>query len=58
MTPSAFVLGGGLFPLLLGYMGQTLSFASGIILAGIIIIILGSVLPFFLNLIEQLDDGC
>lgn len=58
VTPSAFVLGGGLFPLLLGYMGQTVSFASGIILAGVIIIILGSVLPFFLNLIEQLDYGC
>jgi MFS family permease len=58
VTPSALVLGGGLFPLLLGYMGQTMTFASGIVLAGAIIIIAGSVLPFFLQLIEKMDDGC
>jgi NNP family nitrate/nitrite transporter-like MFS transporter len=57
VTPSAFVLGGGLFPVLLGYMGQTVTFASGIVLAGGIIIV-GSGLPFFLDLIEKMDDGC
>jgi NNP family nitrate/nitrite transporter-like MFS transporter len=57
VAPCAIVLGGGLFPLLLGYMGQTATFASGIILAGGIIIA-GSGLPFFLNLIEKMDDGC
>jgi len=57
VTPCAIVLGGGLFPLLLGYMGQTVTFASGIFLAGGIIIV-GSGLPFLLNLIEKLDDGC
>ena len=57
VTPSAIVLGGGLFPLLLGYMGQTVTFASGIVLAGGIIMV-GSGLPFFLNLVEKMDDGC
>jgi NNP family nitrate/nitrite transporter-like MFS transporter len=57
VTPSAIVLGGGLFPLLLGYMGQTVTFASGIVLAGGIITV-GSGLPFFLDLIEKMDDGC
>ncbi|MEJ2727946.1 MAG: MFS transporter [Deltaproteobacteria bacterium] len=57
VAPCAIVLGSGLFPLLLGYMGQTVTFASGIVLAGVIIII-GSGLPFFLNLIEKMDDGC
>ena len=50
-------LGGGLLPVLLGYMGQTVTFASGILLAGGIIIV-GSGLPFFLDLIEKMDDGC
>ena len=57
VTPCALVLGGGLFPLLLGYMGQTMTFASGIVLAGSIIIV-GSGLPYFLDLIEKMDDGC
>ena len=57
VTPCAIVLGGGLFPLLLGYMGQTVTFASGIVLAGGIIIV-GSGLPFLLDLIEKMDDGC
>ena len=44
-------------PFLLGYMGQTMTFAGGIVLAGGVIIV-GSVLPFFLDLIEKMDDGC
>jgi NNP family nitrate/nitrite transporter-like MFS transporter len=57
VAPCAIVLGGGLFPLLLGYMGQKVTFASGIILAAVIIMV-GSGLPFFLNLIEKMEDGC
>ena len=57
VAPSAIVLGGGLFPVLLGYMGQTVTFASGIVLAGGIIIA-GSGLTFLLDLIEKMDDGC
>ena len=56
-APSAFVLGGGLLPLFLGYMGQMLTFAGGFILAGGIIMA-GSVLPFFLVLIEKVEEGC
>jgi len=33
------------------------TFASGIVVAGGIIIV-GSGLPFFLDLIEKMDDGC
>ena len=57
VAPSGVVLGGGLFPLFLGYMGQIMTFASGIVLAGCIIMV-GSGLPFFLDLIEKMDDGC
>ncbi|MGD9046106.1 MAG: MFS transporter [Desulfobacterales bacterium] len=57
VTPCAIVLGVGLFPLLLGYMGQTLTFASGIVAAGGIMMV-GSGLPFFLDLIEKMDNGC
>ena len=57
VTPSAFVLGGGLLPLLLGYMGQAFTFGSGIVLAGGLMVA-GSILPFFLVLIDKMDDGC
>jgi NNP family nitrate/nitrite transporter-like MFS transporter len=56
-VPSAFLLGGGLFPAVLGYMGQTYTFGLGISLAGCIIAA-GSVFAFFLNLLEKMDDGC
>jgi NNP family nitrate/nitrite transporter-like MFS transporter len=55
--PTAFVIGGGLFPAGLGYMGQAYTFGLGISLAGCIII-LGSGLAFLLNLIEELEEGC
>ena len=57
VTPCGIVIGAGLFPQLLGYMGQTVTFASGIVLAGSFIIV-GSGLPYFLVLIEKMDDGC
>jgi NNP family nitrate/nitrite transporter-like MFS transporter len=55
--PTAFLLGGGLFPVALGYMGQTYSFGLGISLAGCIIIA-GSVLVFFIRLLEKMEEGC
>ena len=55
--PTAFVIGGGLFPAGLGYMGEAYTFGLGISLAGCIII-LGSGLAFLLNLIEELEEGC
>ena len=56
-TPTAFILGGGLFPTMLGYMGEVYSFGAGIAIAGSIII-LGSGLTIFLKLIDKLEEGC
>ena len=55
--PTAFVLGGGLFPAALGYMGQAYTFGLGISISGIIIV-LGSLLAIFLKLLDKMDDGC
>ena len=57
VTPTAIVLGGGLLPLALGYMGETYSIGAGITMAGILII-LGFPLAFFLKLIDKMEDGC
>lgn len=56
-TPVAFFVGGGFFPVVLGFMGQNYSFAMGFILAGVVIVI-GSTLVIFLNLLEKIDEGC
>jgi len=55
--PIAFMLGGGLFPAVLGYMSQAYTFGLGISISGIIIV-LGSLLAIFLKLLEKMDDGC
>ena len=57
VTPTSLVLGGGLLPLALGYMGETYSIGAGITLAGILIIV-GFPLAFFLKLIDKMEDGC
>jgi len=56
-APIAFIIGGGLFPAALGYMGQAFSFGLGISLAGIIIM-LGSLLVIFLDLLDEMEEGC
>jgi NNP family nitrate/nitrite transporter-like MFS transporter len=56
-TPLAFILGGGLFPIALGYMGQNYTFGLGIILSGALIVI-GASLATFLKLLEKMEDGC
>jgi NNP family nitrate/nitrite transporter-like MFS transporter len=56
-TPMAFVLGGGILPAVVGYMGQTTSFSMGIILAGFLIMA-GPLLIIFLKLLEAMDEGC
>jgi len=53
----AFLLGGGLFPTALGYVGQSYTFGLGISIAGCMII-LGSALVFLLTLLEKLEEGC
>ncbi len=57
VTPAALVLGGGLLPTALGYMGETYSIGAGITIAGILII-LGSPLAFLLKLIDKMEAGC
>jgi NNP family nitrate/nitrite transporter-like MFS transporter len=55
--PTAFILGGGLLPAALGYMGQTYSFGLGIVLAGCAIMI-GSVVVFYLRVLDKMEEGC
>jgi hypothetical protein len=57
VTPTALILGGGLFSAALRYMGQNYTFGLGISLAALIIII-GLLLAIFLELIENLEEGC
>ncbi len=56
-TPAAFLIGGGLFPTALGYMGQVYSFGLGISITGALMIFF-SPLVFLLNLIEKMEEGC
>jgi len=55
--PIAFIIGGGIFPTALGYMGETFTFGLGISIMGILIM-LGSSLVIFLGLLDQLEEGC
>lgn len=57
VTPTALVLGGGLLPTALGYMGEAYSIGTGITMAGILIFI-GFPLAFLLKLIDKMEDGC
>jgi MFS transporter, NNP family, nitrate/nitrite transporter len=56
--PSAFLIGGGILPTLIGYLGETYTFAAGIMLAGGFMLI-GPILIFFLVLGGYDDQaGC
>ena len=55
--PLAFILGGGLLPAFLGYMGGSYSLGLGIAIAGGLMIV-GAILVVPLQLLEKLDDGC
>jgi MFS transporter, NNP family, nitrate/nitrite transporter len=57
VTPAALVIGGGLLPTALGYMGEAYSIGTGITLAGVLIIA-GFPLAFLLKLIDKMEDGC
>jgi MFS transporter, NNP family, nitrate/nitrite transporter len=56
-TPIAFTIGGGLYPAVLGYMGQVYSIGMGITIAGIMMI-LGSSLVVCLDLLDKMEEGC
>jgi len=56
--PLAFLLGGGVTPMLLGYCAESYTFSTGILLAGCCILI-GSVLIYFVKLGKYDDQpGC
>jgi MFS transporter, NNP family, nitrate/nitrite transporter len=55
--PAGFILGGGLLPTLLGYMGQAWSFSTGIIIIGAVIAV-GSTASLGLKLLTNLEEGC
>ena len=56
--PAAFMIGGGVLPALIGYLGEAYTFSTGIVLAGCFMVI-GPLLIYFLRL-GQYDDqsGC
>ncbi len=56
-TPLAFILGGGLLPIAIGVMGQTYSFALGLVMVGAVIAV-GSVATYLLKFVEKLEEGC
>jgi len=56
-TPIAFTIGGGLYPAVLGYMGQVYSIGLGITIAGILMMA-GSFLVIFLDLLDKMEEGC
>ena len=55
--PIAFMLGGGLLPLALGYMGQAYTIGLGIVLTGAAVV-LGAFVVFGLRLLDSLEEGC
>jgi NNP family nitrate/nitrite transporter-like MFS transporter len=55
--PVGFLLGGGLLPTGLGYMGQAASFSLGIVIIGAVIT-LGSSATLLLRLLTDLGEGC
>ncbi|MFH0916049.1 MAG: MFS transporter [bacterium] len=55
--PAAFILGGGLLPTGLGYMGQISTFGRGIVITGAVITV-GSGAVFLLRLLTDLEEGC
>jgi NNP family nitrate/nitrite transporter-like MFS transporter len=56
-TPTAFLIGGGLLPVVLGYVGQAASFSLGIIIVGGVVA-LGSIAALLLFLLTDLEEGC
>jgi NNP family nitrate/nitrite transporter-like MFS transporter len=56
-TPTAFLIGGGLLPLVLGYLGNAGHFDLGIIVIGGVIAV-GSAAVLLLRLLTDLEEGC
>jgi NNP family nitrate/nitrite transporter-like MFS transporter len=56
-TPVAFILGGGLLPTGLGFMGETYTFQTGLLIAGAVIAV-GSGAAFLLKFVTEMEEGC
>jgi NNP family nitrate/nitrite transporter-like MFS transporter len=57
VTPSAFLLGGGIVPVFIGYMGERQAFGLGIALIGCLMV-LSPLMIRFLVLRDEEEDGC
>ena len=56
--PLAFLIGGGVIPAMIGYLGETYSFSTGIVIAGIYMLVV-IFLILFLRFENYADDtGC
>lgn len=55
--PAGFLLGGGLLPTLLGYMGEVYTIGLGIVIFGAVLMA-GSFIVFGVRLLQTLDEGC
>ncbi len=56
-APTAFLVAGGLLPLILGYVGEAGHFGTGIMVIGGVIAV-GSLLSLPLRLLDDLEEGC
>jgi NNP family nitrate/nitrite transporter-like MFS transporter len=56
-APTAFIIGGGLVPTSLGFMGETYTFSAGIVAMGCLIVV-SPVLVQPLRLLDKLEPGC
>ena len=57
VPPTGFVVGGGLVPVLLGYMDEAYTIGLGIILTGVVVMA-GSSVIFAVRLLDTLEEGC
>jgi len=55
--PVAFLVGGGLLPMALGFMGQNYTFGAGIAIFGAVAAV-GGFATIFLRLLSDLGEGC
>jgi NNP family nitrate/nitrite transporter-like MFS transporter len=55
--PIGFLIGGGLLPAALGYVGEAASFGAGIAVTGAVIAV-GSFATLLLKLLTDLEEGC
>ena len=56
-SPIAIVIGGGIVPTLLGFMGENYSFSTGIIVMGCLMLV-SPLLVLPLRLLDVLGEGC